>query len=69
MEGQEGDYGWPSEDGRLEEEMQEALDPLLQAHLLGFIELVLQDIAAGVPRGHLREFLEIVQRLELSDRL
>ena len=25
MEGQEGDYGWPSEDGRLEEEMQEAL--------------------------------------------
>ena len=25
MEGQEGDYGWPSEDGRLEEEMQEVL--------------------------------------------
>ena len=36
---------------------------------MGFIELVLQDIAAGVPRGHLREFLEIVQSLHEFLRL
>ncbi len=38
-------------------------DALLQAHLLGLIELVLQNEAARIPGGHPHEFLVVIQGL------
>ena len=38
-------------------------DALFQAHLLGLVKLVLQNIAARILRGHLYEFFVVFQRL------